>query len=156
MRKIFCVLVCMIAITAFAQTNKPAPAVQGQKYGAEITAKGALPVARLTQKMGKADSLDAKVSGTVVDVCQKKGCFMTLDLGNGETMTVRFKDYGFFVPTDIQGKTVVVDGFAKQETLSVEDLQHNAKDAKKSEEEIAKITQPKKLVTFEAKGVVVL
>jgi hypothetical protein len=49
-----------------------------------------------------------------------------------------------------------VDGFARIETTSVEVLRHYAEDAKKSPEEIAAITQPKREVSFEASGVLVV
>jgi hypothetical protein len=81
---------------------------------------------------------------------------MYLELPNGETMFVNFKDYEFFMPKDLAGKKVVLDGFAERKETSVEDLKHFAEDAKKSAEEIAKITKPKKEIVFEAKGVVIL
>ena len=49
---------------------------------------------------------NAKFEATVVDVCQMKGCWMRLDLGNNKKVMVNFKDYGFFVPKDITGKNV--------------------------------------------------
>ena len=54
----------------------------------------------------------------------------------------RFKDYGFFMPTDAAGKEVIVDGKAFVNEVSVADLKHYAEDAGKSPEEIAKITEP--------------
>ncbi len=155
MKKFFFTIACfLVTVSGFSQDI--APANKGTKYGAKISAKGAVPASQLSKKMGAAPQLDARVSGKVVEVCEKKGCFMKIDLENGETMRVTFKDYGFFVPQDIKGKTVVVDGFAKQELVSVEDQKHFAEDAKKPASEIEKITKPKQEVTFEAKGVVVL
>ena len=81
---------------------------------------------------------------------------MTLEMPNGDPMRVTFKDYAFFMPMDIVGKNVVLDGLAKKQTISVETLRHYAEDAKKSPEEVAKITDPKKELAFEAKGVVIL
>ena len=71
-------------------------------------------------------------------------------------MRVTFKDYAFFMPKDLTGKKVVLDGFAFVETTSVEDLRHYADDAGKPKEEIDAITEPKKEVSFEAAGVLVL
>ena len=81
---------------------------------------------------------------------------MNLEAPNGETIRVNFKDYAFFMPKDLAGKKVVIDGFAERTETSVEDLKHIAEDAKKPAEEIAKITKPKKEIVFEAKGVVIL
>jgi hypothetical protein len=69
---------------------------------------------------------------------------------------IKFKDYGFFMPKDIVGKQVVLEGEASIKETSVKQLQHYARDAGKSEAEVMKITQPKKEVIFVAKGVLVL
>ena len=71
-------------------------------------------------------------------------------------MRVTFKDYAFFMPKDLSGKHVVIDGFAFVEVTSVDDLRHYAEDGGKSKEEIAAITEPKREVAFEAAGVVIL
>ena len=105
--------------------------------------------------MGDKTEMEAKVSGTVESVCQVKGCWMKVKMDNGETMRVMFKDYAFFVPKDIAGKTVVFEGEAQKKMVPVEHLQHYAKDAGKSKEEIAKITEPKEELTFIADGVIV-
>ncbi len=43
--------------------------------------------------------------GVVTDVCSKKGCWMKIKTSNG-VKKVSFKDYGFFVPTSLIGKSV--------------------------------------------------
>lgn len=78
---------------------------------------------------------------------------MKLDLKEGREVMVRFKDYGFFVPEDIIGKEVILQGNAFVDQISVEDQQHFAMDAGKNEIEIAAITQPKNTYTFLASGV---
>ncbi len=70
-------------------------------------------------------------------------------------MRVTFKDYGFFVPKDIAGKTVVVEGVAQKKTTPVSELRHYAEDAGKSKAEIAQITDPKNELAFVADGVIV-
>jgi len=125
-------------------------------YGDSISADGALePDAFMAEMKGK-DSLAIKVKAPINKTCRMKGCWMTLDMGNGEEMRVRFKDYGFFVPTEgVDGKTAVVDGFAFIDTLNVDYLKHLAEDEGKSEEEIAAITEPEISVNFEAHGVII-
>ncbi|KAA2218206.1 MULTISPECIES: DUF4920 domain-containing protein [Maribacter] len=101
------------------------------------------------------DTLTTKFVGKVKEVCQAKGCWMKVELSNGNEAMVRFKDYGFFVPRHIAGKNVVVDGLAFVEEMSVEDQKHYAKDAGANEEELSKITTPKKTYGFEASGVLI-
>jgi hypothetical protein len=81
---------------------------------------------------------------------------MKVEKADGEKLMVKFKDYGFFMPKNIEGKEVVLEGEAIVKEVSVKQQQHYAKDAGKSEEEIKKITQPKKETQFIAKGVLVL
>lgn len=150
---ILSVAFCLIAAFTFAQEEV---AFQGKSFGDGVTKGGVITTAEVESKLGDSNKKDMKVTGEVAVVCKKKGCFMTLKMPDGQTMFVNFKDYAFFMPMDIVGKKVVVDGFAARKTTSVEDLKHFAKDAQKSPEEIAKITEPKKEIVFEAKGVVIL
>jgi hypothetical protein len=91
-----------------------------------------------------------------VDVCSKKGCWMTFKINETERAFVKMKDYGFFVPMDLVGKTVVLDGHAFTKTTSVAELKHYAEDAKKSQKDIDAITEPKSEVRFMADGILVL
>ncbi|MFC1222347.1 DUF4920 domain-containing protein [Pedobacter sp. BG31] len=142
---------CLFTVLTFAQT-----AYNGQKFGEEVKPGNVKPAAKMEAAMGDKKTVDMKIEGKVVDVCKKKGCWITLEMPNGDPMRVTFKDYAFFMPMDIVGKKVVLDGLAKKQTISVETLRHYAEDAKKSPEEVAKITDPKKELAFEAKGVVIL
>ena len=60
-----------------------------------------------------------------------------------------------FVPKDIKGKQVIVNGKAFVNEVPVDELKHYAEDAGKSVEEIAAITESKKTFSFEADGVLV-
>lgn len=132
-----------------------APAIN--VYGdSTVTAEGAIEPQEFLAQMAGKDSLKTKVKATIIEACKKKGCWMTLDMEDGEEMLVRFRDYGFFVPTEgVDGKTVIIDGFAFTDTVSVAELRHYAEDANKSEEEIAAITEPEIGINFEATGVIV-
>jgi hypothetical protein len=81
---------------------------------------------------------------------------MKLEKADGQTLMVRFKDYGFFMPKNIVGREVVLEGDANYREVSVQMQRHYAKDAGKSEEEIQRIREPKRELQFVAKGVVVL
>lgn len=130
----------------------------GKHFGTLVTTGNAMTYDQLYSKMEKVNTMPAKVSAKVKEVCQVKGCWMTLVSDTDAkkaSMRVRFKDYAFFMPKDLSGKRVTIQGTANVEETSVEDLRHYAKDAGKSEAEIAAITQPKRELTFEAEGVVI-
>lgn len=128
-------------------------------FGTAISTKGSVSKHSMSEtysKLQPKDTVSSKFTATVVDVCKAKGCWMKLQLEDGKEAMVKFKDYGFFVPTDITGKEVVVNGLAFVEEMSVDDQRHFATDAGKSPEEIALINTPVKTYGFEADGVLIL
>ncbi|MGB4400000.1 MAG: DUF4920 domain-containing protein [Daejeonella sp.] len=125
-------------------------------YGDSVLNDNYIEVVAVTTAMKGENKRDMKVRGTVAEVCQEKGCWMTMKMANGEDMRITFKDYKFFVAKDLAGKEVIIDGYAYVDTTSVEQLQHYAKDGGKSEAEIAAIVSPKAEISFEAKGVAVV
>ena len=150
-----------LALAGFvACNNQPAQETEVETDALEVygdstmTPDGAISGAELLALLGTQDSVQAKVEGNITECCQKKGCWMKVDLGEGKTMHVTFKDYGFFVPLNSGGRNSVLEGVARVDTLSVEWLRHEAEDANKSAEEIAAITEPQVTLTFEATGVV--
>jgi len=144
-----------ITVSIFLYAQEPVPAAKGVTYGAGAIQEGAIPVNELNGVL-KDNKYTGKITGRVVEVCQEKGCWMKIEKADGERMMVKFKDYGFFMPKNIQGKDVVLDGEAVEKEVSVKQLQHYAKDAGKSDEEIKKIKEPKKELQFIAKGVLVI
>lgn len=86
-------------------------------------------------------------------VCQKKGCWMEVS-DDGVSMRVTFKDYGFFVPQDLMGKRVNLEGKVVEKTVSVEEARHFLADEGASKTEIAKITTPQVKYHFVVTGVV--
>lgn len=128
---------------------------KGESFGEKITEDGSIPASELVSYMKGKDSAEVKVKATIKECCQKKGCWMDVELGNGEIMTVKFKDYAFFVPKDAAGKTTIIEGVVRKEVADVEWLKHKAQDAGKSQEEIDAITSPEESYSFEAKGVII-
>lgn len=125
-------------------------------YGKEITPDGAISIPELLVAVKNSSEFQGKIEGTVSACCQNKGCWMKMDIGNGETMMITFKDYGFFVPKDIPGKKVVIEGNATMKSISVDEQKHLAMDAGKPQAEIDAITQPKEELVFVADGVIAL
>lgn len=126
--------------------------------GENVSAGGILSAAEMSDMFAGleiGDTINAKFKAEVASVCKSKGCWMNLKLEDGKEAAVKFKDYAFFVPKDIEEKEVVVNGKAYVSIVSVEDQRHYAEDAGKSEEEIAAITEPKKTLSFLADGVMI-
>lgn len=145
-----CVMFTLVSCNA--QNNKSA----FQVYGADFNESNVTTQKNMIgfyNKTSAEDSLQVTFKAKVNSVCKMKGCWMKLALDNNKEVMVKFKDYGFFVPTDIEGKEVIVSGKAFVSLVSVDEQKHYAKDAGKSEKEIAAITKPSKTYSFEANGV---
>lgn len=99
-----------------------------EEFGAELPAFEQ--VHTLSEAVGALPGLDGElvvIETEIQQVCQKKGCFFMAR--DGETVArVRFKDYGFFIPTDSAGKTVTLAGTVSRIELSPEQAAHFADD----------------------------
>jgi len=161
MKNTLLILILAISLHSCKQKAQPAqsPVQVGstvyEVYGAALDAQSVLPMNDLAMSfstMKKTDTLFTKVQGTIKEVCTKKGCWMTLDLGEEKDLMVRFKDYGFFMPLEAKGD-VIINGYATISETSVADLKHYAEDAGASELEIEAIVSPELTYSFEADGV---
>ncbi len=169
MKKLAYLLLLSLAVVACKNTNETSEkedtavvevedvSVNYQSFGEEITDDAVLNKDEMIstyQNLKEGDTVEVKFTSKVNSVCQSKGCWMRLDMGDNESF-VKFKDYAFFMPKDIAGQEVIVDGKAFVEQTSVEDLKHFAKDAGKSQEEIDAITEPKLTLSFLSSGVLI-
>lgn len=168
MKRLIYAVIFLISIStpSFSQEDveKKSPpagnAILGDYYGTDVSkiSEGkAISVGELEdvlKKNKKADNVTVK--GVVTDVCEKRGCWVTLKTDNGASFFVKMKDYAFFVPTALKGKSVVLEGNAEKEVTSVNELKHYAKDAKKPQSEIDAITSPKEEIRFLANGIKVV
>lgn len=137
------------------KTEEASKEIAYASFGDQITDADALSPKQMMEKyktLKIGDTISSKMRGTIAEVCTKKGCWMTLDMGGESTVMVKFKDYGFFMPLNAEGD-VVLDGRAFVTETSVDELRHYAEDAGKSEDEIAAITESKFEYRFEADGV---
>ena len=149
MKKIFLMIFLFTICDLFSQNE-----LYGEKLSSnKLTSINELNYLFTSLKDGEFNN--TKFKAKVVDVCKMKGCWMNLDLNNNKQVMVRFKNYGFFVPKDIEGKDVIVEGKAFIDVLTVDELKHYAFDAGKSKEEIDKIKEKKRIYSFEATGVVI-
>ena len=144
MKRLAALLLCGAAAVGCAST---------QIYGARRALDTpALPLSRalVSSNVGRTIALEGKVA----DVCQMKGCWMVLTDGTRAVRTT-FKDYGFFVPKDLAGRTVVAEGVLARETVDEETRRHYAEESGQSAGRIAAIRGPSDEYTFIASSVTV-
>jgi len=151
-------IIVLVTITLLTFACKQQEGTEFSAFGEEITVENVITPKQLVEKfhsLKESDTIDVTFQSTILDICQKKGCWMSLDLKNQEEVIVRFKDYGFFVPMDASGNESIVEGKAYLSVTSVDQLRHFAKEAKKSQEEIDAITEPRIRYMIMANGVLV-
>ena len=160
------VLFLSFSALSFSQeaVDKPAPpagnALVGDYYGMDVSdavVNKAVSVEKLENELKGTKKTDGvAVKGVVTNVCEKRGCWITLKTEDGSSFFVKMKDYAFFVPTALKGKNVVLEGSVEKKVTSVDELKHYAKDAKKSKAEIDAINAPKEEIRFLANGIKVV
>ena len=159
-------ILVFIAITLVISCNKETKKQKNVKqevayvsFGEKITPDNALTKEKaytIFKNLKKGDTVAIKFKTKINSSCKKKGCWMRLDLGDNNETLVRFKDYGFFVPLNAQGKNVIVNGKAYLDIVTVEQQRHYAKDEGLSEEEINKIKDDQITYAVESNGVLLV
>lgn len=124
-------------------------------FGKKIDLKGIEDYKLNKNKLLNNPNKNIKIEGKITSTCHEKGCWMKVNI-NKDTLLVRFKDYGFFVPKmGSEDKSVVVNGKISIDTLSINQLKHFAEDAGMTMAEISLITKPKITISFLADGVII-
>ena len=129
---------------------------QTRSFGEKIEEGSIIENSQIENLFVTKEKFNAKLKAKVTDVCQMKGCWMKLDIGNEKEIMVNFKDYSFFVPKNIIGKKVVVSGEAFKRNISVDELKHYARDRGEKELAVSLIVEPKEIYSLTAKGVILL
>lgn len=121
-----------------------------ENFGDPLQLTKETPLAEAVERADELGDTPVLVRGQVTDVCQRKGCWTVLRSGDTH-VRVRFKDYGFFVPTDCAGREALVEGVVEVKTLSADMARHYEEEA--SDGNPGAIQGPKKEVSMIATGV---
>lgn len=121
MKKIFYLLFAIVLVACSSNQET------FESFGEEISSENSITTNRLLSEVNEVEAA-FKVKGVVEEVCQAKGCWMTLRNDQGASIRITFKDYDFFVPKDISGREVILEGVAFQEKLEEDVAKHYADD----------------------------
>lgn len=155
MKKFSLIIIAMFLFTLAMAQPPVGPANKGMTFGKKTTAEGAVTPVELTTFLAGKSNAEVKVKGQVAEVCKAEGCWLKMQTPNGPMM-IKMKDHSFMVPLAMNGKIIVAQGIATFKETSVEMLRHYAEDAGKTKEEIEAIKEPRKEITMEATGILVL
>ena len=156
-------LALVLGACAAEQADAPAAAATDMAspydvFGEAFSDEGAVPVQAVVAERDQYIGQAVKIEGTVAEVCQMAGCWLTIQAGDGDNVRILVArtesgDYAFTVPKDISGRRVVVQGTLAEETLLEGTQRHMAEDAGREvdEESLA----PKAELQLTAQGVLV-
>jgi len=144
--------VLLVSINLLAQKHVPLP--HGMVFGDKPDTTDMLAASKIEAHMDKAVRVSTTLRGKVLKVTQQKGGWFELDAGNGRVIAAHFKDYRVTIPTDLQGRVVIIQGIAEKQFIA-DDLQHFAGDTVVGKKQHTVNVDPKRRLTFEVKGLVV-
>ncbi len=124
-----------------------APAHYGSDF--RLADRDTVAVAAVLRDRDAYDDHYLRVRGTVAEVCARKGCWLTLNDGQGgETVFVQFNCpiEGRLIPTEAVGHPVTVEGKLNVTEITEEAARHFAEDAGAGPDKIARIVGPQKQV----------
>jgi len=148
------------ALEADAHADDPGR-IEFTGYGDSVAERGdTISPADLAADPARYDGQRVRVEGTIVQVCQQKGCWMTLQNGTDEPVRVHVQkddagEYRWTLPMDLGPQRAIVEGTAEARTVDVDEQRHYAEDAGRPQEEIDAITIPQQTVVIHASGVLV-
>lgn len=148
--------VTAILLTIFLFSNQAFPGEEiknPRAYGEEL---GESPEAAISDVVGSPEEFNKKtviLTGTIDQVCQNKGCWMYVTDGQNR-IRVDFKNYGFFMPWDSEGKRVKLEGKVNHKLVDKNVLKHWAEDSKNAAQDPEEITEDQMMVMITASGVV--
>lgn len=149
MKKLVFVLLTVCAMNAFAE----------KKFGVGAKFDEAMPMSKIMKTPEAYVGKEVTVSGTIVDVCAKRGCWMqlTTDVTN-EKVRVKVNDGEIVFPLEARGKKAAAKGEFKKMNLTLEQtknfLQHQAEENKKAFDP-ASVKEPMVVYQVQAKGAVI-
>ena len=147
-------LLFLLALTFFISASVSAQDAsgEGQLYGKELNSDAQ--TVTLTELFANPDTYNGKdivVTASIVDVCQKAGCWITFIDGNNE---VRIKtDHTFFLPKDSFNRTATVNGKFEVKEIS-EKMAKHFKDDAQNKKDVSNIVGPQKVYEIKATGIV--
>ena len=118
----------MLALLMVAVSLSYIYAGSGNKYGKEITLKEKTKISAILANPQKYIGKTVLVEGTVVAVCEKRGCWMELASDQKfQKIKIKVKDGEIVFPLEESGKTALVEGTVYEIKMTKEQALEQAK-----------------------------
>lgn len=98
------------SLLALALASAAFAGAESAKFGAAVTVKKSVPVAKLAAAPAKFEGKTVRIEGTVAEVCQGRGCWVRVKDDKGQLFLAKSLDETVLLPKDCAGQYVVVQG----------------------------------------------
>lgn len=149
----------VVAIVTLILAVSLAMAEGEKKYGKDLTLKNPTSVSEILANPEKYHGTSVLVEGTIVDVCEKKGCWIKIAGENeADVIQIKVEDDVIVFPKEARGKWVRAEGKVFAKEYSVKELiareKHEAEEQKKKFD-ASSITEPKTVIRIDGDGAVI-
>lgn len=129
------VLICFLAGLGLAGVIR-AEVCAGEVYGEGVRLAEATAVEAILDRPEEFAGKPVRIEGTVVEVCQKRGCWVAIAAGEeGRELRVKVEDGVIVFPASARGRRAVAEGTVETSELSreewIERLEHQAEEQKR-------------------------
>ncbi len=123
---------------------------EDKKYGDDLTLTEKTPVSTILEKPAEFEGQKVLVEGTIVDVCEMRGCWIDIAADEGyEKIRVKVDDGVIVFPMEAKGKKAMVEG----EVYAVTPAHECSGDcAEKAKEEGHECAQGETVKVYQIKG----
>lgn len=98
------------AVLAVSLASAAPAGTEPARFGAPVTVKKTVAVARLAAAPAKYEGKTVRIEGTVAEVCQGRGCWVRVKDAKGLLFLAKSLDETVLLPKDCAGQYVVVQG----------------------------------------------
>jgi hypothetical protein len=142
-----------VGVALLVLASCQASGFEGTQYGEPLTLKSVTSVAAILADPAAYVGERVLVSGTVVDVCEKQGCWLELE-ADGGAIRVKVDDGVIVFPLSARGRRALAEGIVEERNLTFEqalaEAQHHAEEHG-VEFDPTTVTGPK--TTYRIKGI---
>ncbi|MDD8017981.1 MAG: DUF4920 domain-containing protein [Bacteroidota bacterium] len=148
---VFIIVTLFLILTTDAETKR--------KFGKELTVKEKTKISDVLSNPEKFDGKKIQVEGTIIDVCEKRGCWIKIgNVKGNESIQFKVDDGVIVFPMEINGQYVVAEGILSVKKYSKEELLKIGEEQAKEEGKTFDpntVTEPKTVIQIKGEGAVV-
>lgn len=142
----------VVLLLAILLSNFSINAENSKKYGKEITLKEKTKISKIIENPESYVGKKVLVEGNVVDVCEKRGCWMNISGDKDfETIRVKVNDGEIVFPMEAKGKKALVEGEVYSIVVEGEECKDDCKKEGESKEKCEHEKTTKKV--YQIKGI---